>query len=267
MARVRHQSSTLASWAPGPIAVRCQNGPMRFLGSAPAHDLTYSDVFMVPRRSAVSSRLDVDLASTDGVGTTLPLVVANMTAISGRRMAETVARRGGIAILPQDIPTEVVASVVAKVKASHPVYDTPVTVSPDTTVGETLSLVPKRAHGLAVVGQDGKPLGSLSEADATGVDRFAQAHDVMSSDLLTVAAGTSPQEIFDSLTRRHLSAALVLDGDRLVGVMTLKHALRSTLYRPAVDAEGRLLIGAAVGINGDVPGRAEALLDSRIDVL
>ena len=240
---------------------------MRFLGSAPAHDLTYSDVFMVPRRSAVSSRLDVDLASTDGVGTTLPLVVANMTAISGRRMAETVARRGGIAILPQDIPTEVVASVVAKVKGSHPVYDTPVTVSPHTTVGETLSLVPKRAHGLAVVVQDGRPLGTVSEADATGVDRFAQAHDVMSSDLLTVAAGTSPHEIFDSLTRRHLPAALVVDGDRLVGVMTLKHALRSTLYRPALDGEGRLLIGAAVGINGDVAGRAEALLDAQIDLL
>jgi IMP dehydrogenase len=240
---------------------------MRFLGAPPAHDLTYSDVFMVPRRSAVSSRLDVDLASTDGVGTTLPLVVANMTAISGRRMAETVARRGGIAILPQDIPTEVVASVVAKVKGSHPVYDTPVTVNPHTTVGETLSLVPKRAHGLAVVVEDGQPLGTVSETDATGVDRFAQAHDVMSSDLLTVAAGTSPHEIFDSLTRRHLPAALVVDGDQLVGVMTLKHALRSTLYRPAVDGEGRLLIGAAVGINGDVAGRAEALLDAQIDVL
>ena len=240
---------------------------MRFLTTPPAHDLTYSDVFMVPRRSSVSSRLDVDLASTDGIGTTLPLVVANMTAISGRRMAETVARRGGIAILPQDIPTEVVASVVAKVKNSHPVYDTPVTVDPHTTVGETLSLLPKRAHGMAVVVQDGRPLGTVSESDATGVDRFAQAHDVMSSDLLTVAAGTSPHEIFDSLTRRHLSAALVLDGDRLVGVMTLKHALRSTLYRPAVDAEGRLLIGAAVGINGDVAGRAEALLEGGIDVL
>src|SRR5918997_1667636 len=240
-------------------------GPMRFLSAPPAHDLTYSDVFMVPRRSSVSSRLDVDLASTDGIGTTLPLVVANMTAISGRRMAETVARRGGIAILPQDIPTEVVAGVVPKVKNSHPVYDTPVTVSPHTTVGETLSLVPKRAHGLAVVVQDGRPLGTVSEADATGVDRFAQAHDVMSSDLLTVAAGTSPHEIFDSLTRRHLPAALVVDGDRLVGVMTLKHALRSTLYRPAVDGEGRLLIGAAGGINGEGAGRGEGLLGAPID--
>ena len=240
---------------------------MRFLSAPPPHDLTYSDVFMVPQRSSVSSRLDVDLASTDGIGTTLPIVVANMTAISGRRMAETVARRGGIAILPQDIPTEVVASVVAKVKNSHRVYDTAVTVDPHTTVGETLSLIPKRAHGLAVVVLDGQPLGVVTENDAGGVDRFAQAHTVMSTDLLTVNAGTAPDEVFDALTRHHLSAALVLDNERLVGVMTRKHALRSTLYRPALDAAGRLMIGAAVGINGDVSARAESLLEAGIDVL
>ena len=95
-----------------------ENVQVRFLRELPPYDLTYSDVFMVPRRSAVGSRLDVDLTSTDGIGTTLPIVVANMTAISGRRMAETVARRGGIAILPQDIPTDVVAEVVGKVKRS-----------------------------------------------------------------------------------------------------------------------------------------------------
>ena len=63
---------------------------MRFLGDdPPGYDLTYDDVFMVPRRSAVSSRYDVDLSTADGTGTTIPLVVANMTAVSGRRMAET----------------------------------------------------------------------------------------------------------------------------------------------------------------------------------
>ena len=135
------------------------NDVVRFLKPMPTYDLTYSDVFMVPRRSAVISRLDVDLRSTDDIGTTLPLVVANMTAISGRRMAETVARRGGIAIIPQDIPADVVGSVVGKVKGSHPVYDTPVSVAPHTTVGEALSLLPKRAHALAVVVEDGRPVG------------------------------------------------------------------------------------------------------------
>ncbi len=240
---------------------------MRFLSDPPGYDLTYSDVFMVPRRSAAASRLDVDLSSTDGIGTTLPLVVANMTAISGRRMAETVARRGGVAIIPQDIPTEVVSQTVAKVKNSHPVFDTAVSVTPHTTVGETLSLLPKRAHGLVVVVEDGRPLGTVSEADAVGADRFAQAYEVMSSDVLAVGVDASPTDIFDALSARHLDAALVTDGDRLVGVMTRKQAIRSTLYRPALDGAGRLLAGAAIGINGDVAGRAERLLAADIDVL
>lgn len=240
---------------------------MRFLTGTPDFDLTYSDVFMVPRRSAVTSRLDVDLTSTDGVGTTLPLVVANMTAISGRRMAETVARRGGVAIIPQDIPADVVASSVRKVKDSHPVFDTPVSVTPHTTVGEAMSLLPKRAHGLVVVVENGRPVGTVSEGQASGVDRFAQVHEVMSSDLLLVSPDTSPASIFDRLSTHHLDVALVVDDGRLLGVMTPKHALRSTLYRPALDPAGRLLIGAAVGVNGDVAGRADALLAGGIDVL
>ena len=85
---------------------------MRFLNdSPPPYDLTYSDVFMVPSLSAVPSRMDVDLTTPDGVGTSLPIVVANMTAVAGRRMAETVARRGGVAILPQDIPLDIVEQV------------------------------------------------------------------------------------------------------------------------------------------------------------
>mgnify|MGYP003349362161 CR=1 FL=1 len=80
---------------------------MRFLTNPQVNqsfDLTYDDVFMVPSRSGISSRMEVDLSPNDGTGTSLPLVVANMTAISGRRMSETIARRGGLAVIPQDIP-------------------------------------------------------------------------------------------------------------------------------------------------------------------
>ena len=97
---------------------------MRFLDGKPDHDLTYSDVFMAPNRSSVASRTEVDLTSTDGLGTPLPIVVANMTAISGRRMAETVARRGGIAILPQDIPTDVVAAQIGRASCRERVCST-----------------------------------------------------------------------------------------------------------------------------------------------
>src|ERR1700749_5347873 len=126
---------------------------------------------MVPGRSAVGSRLDVDLTARDGSGATIPLVPANMTAVSGRRMAETVARRGGIAILPQDIPADVVADVVAWVKTRDLVHDTPITLGPADTTGQALSLLPKRAHGAVVVVENARPAGGATEADCQGVDR------------------------------------------------------------------------------------------------
>ncbi|WP_091545914.1 GuaB1 family IMP dehydrogenase-related protein [Modestobacter sp. DSM 44400] len=240
---------------------------MRFLGDRPASDLTYADVFMVPAHSTVGSRLEVDLTTPDRVGTTIPVVVANMTAISGRRMAETVARRGGLAVLPQDIPIDVVGEVVSWLKDRHPVYDTPITLGPTSTVGEALSLLGKRAHGIVVVVQDGRPVGVVTDGACQDVDRFTQLSEVLTPDPLTVPAGTDLPKVFDVLTDARVNAAPVVDGDRLVGVITRKGALRSALYTPALDGAGRLLTAAAVGINGDVAGKAGALLDSGVDVL
>jgi IMP dehydrogenase len=251
------------------VTVLIQSYYVRFLNEySPPYDLTYDDVFMVPARSQVGSRLAVDLSSTDGTGTTIPLVVANMTAVAGRRMAETVARRGGVAIIPQDIPLGVVAEVIAWVKDRSPVYDTPVTLAPASTVGEALALLPKRAHGaLVVVSADGLPVGIVTEADCAGVDRFTNVGDVMSRDLLTIPDGTSAEDAFGALEGRHRLAPVVDPEGRLKGLWTRKGALRSALYKPALDAQGRLRIGAAIGINGDVAARAKELLDAGADVL
>ncbi len=241
---------------------------MRFLTGKPNYDLTYDDVFMAPRRSSVTSRLDVDLTSTDGLGLPLPLVVANMTAISGRRMAETIARRGGIAIIPQDLPTDIVAAAIAKVKASHTRFETALTIDPHATVGEALALLPKRAHGLVVVVDEaGAPIGTVSERDLAGLDRFNQVHEAMSTDLTLTTALASPTEVFDELSQRRHKAALAVEDGKLVGLMTLKGAVRAALYPPAVDASGRLKIGVAVGISGGVEERVTALLAAGADVL
>jgi len=242
---------------------------VRFLpGCKPNHELTYNDVFCVPSRSAVGSRLDVDLSTVDGSGTTIPIVVANMTAVAGRRMAETVARRGALAVIPQDIPTDVVASVVTWVKQRHLVYDTPITLFPSSTVGDALALLPKRAHGAVIVVEDGRPVGVLTEADCAAVDRFTQVRQVMSSELLTLPDGVTPRAAFDRLHgSRHRLAPVVDAAGRLVGLLTRTAALRATLYEPAVDASGALRVGAAIGINGDAKGKAAALLDAGVDLL
>ena len=125
-----------------------------------------------------------------------------MTAVAGRRMAETVARRGGICVLPQDIPLDVVGSVIEYVKGCHPVYETPITLSPSHTIADALGLIHKRSHGAVVVVDDGgRPLGVFTEQDAAGYDRFTQLHHVMSRELVTVSDGTSARDAFDLLTR------------------------------------------------------------------
>jgi len=242
---------------------------MRFIGSPPPYDLTYSDVFMVPSLSDVPSRFDVDLSTPDLIGTTIPVVVANMTAVAGRRMAETVARRGGITILPQDIPLDVIETVVQYVKSRHLVYDTPITLDSSHTVGDALGLIHKRAHGaVVIVDAAGRPEGIFTEHDAAGFDRFTQLKNVMSRELVVIEDGAEPGDIYERLSATRLSVAPVVDGEgRLLGCATRKGAVRSTIYRPTVDAMGRLKVGAAVGINGSPADKARALLAMGVDVL
>jgi IMP dehydrogenase len=243
---------------------------VRFLdpaGPAP-HDLTYDDVFMEPRRSAVTSRYDVDLSTHDGTGLTVPLVAANMTAVSGRRMAETLARRGGMAVIPQDIPVPVVADVVAWVKQRHAVFDTAITLSPHHTVADALALIPKRAHRAAFVVVDGRPIGVVTEDDCHDVDRFTQVEAVMSTTLSTLCDDVDPRQAFDELESARRRLAPVVDGDgRLVGVLSRTSALRATIYRPALDGRGRLKVAAALGVGSEVESRAKALLELGVDCL
>src|SRR3954453_23934721 len=223
---------------------------------------------MVPRHSDVASRDDVDLATADGTGTTIPLVVSNMTAVAGRRMAETVARRGGIAGVPQDIPLGVVRDVLSWVKRRHLVFDTPIPLDPHQTVGDAMALLPKRSPRAAFVVEDGRPVGVVTEDDCTEVDRFTQVHQVMSANPLTLPDTVSPREAFDRLesARRRVAPVVDVEG-RLVGILTRIAALRSALYSPAADGRGRLRVAAALGVNGDVKAKAAELLEAGADTL
>ncbi len=223
---------------------------------------------MVPSRSELSSRLEVDLSSTDKTGTHIPLVVANMTAIAGRRMAETVARRGGLVVIPQDVPFIVVKDVINWVKSRHTIFDTPITLAPTQTVADAASLLHKRAHGAIVVVESNKPIGIVTEEDLNNVDRFTQLQQVMSKELTTMPDSFNPHQAFDFLNenRRSLAPVVGTNGE-LVGIITKTGALRATLYQPAVDKNGKLMIATAVGINGDVAQKAAKLVEAGADVI
>jgi IMP dehydrogenase len=161
-----------------------------------------------------------------------------------------------------------VARTIDQVKQADLVYDTAITLGPDNTVIEALNLMHKRSHGGVIITRSGQPVGIVTESDCQGVDHYLSLADVMSTDLLTLPQGVDPKAAFDELwVSNHKLAPVVAPDGQLVGVLSTKAALRSTLYTPALDSRGRLRVGAALGINGDVATRAAELVRLGADVL
>lgn len=241
---------------------------MRFLHPEnERQELTYEDVFLMPQYSNIKSRMGVDITPRTNLGT-IPLVVANMNAVAGRRMAETVARRGGIVVLPQDMNWEGVARNVGYVKQCHPIYETAVVLNEDETVQEALNLISKRPHNaVIVVNREQKLVGIFTEKEAQYHDLHTTLKQVMRTDIITIPSSASPQEAFMILEKNRISLAPVIYPDNtLAGVMTKKGAVRSTLYKPAQNNEGHLLTAVAVGINKKLEETLGFLLTIGVDI-
>jgi IMP dehydrogenase len=243
---------------------------MQFYDATPEHDLTYSDVFLIPGRSSVGSRLDVTLAPSDGTGMSIPIVSANMNSVTGPRLAATLARRGGMGVLPQDLHLQDLDIAIRWVKDQPVAFDTPIVLGPEQTVAAALRLVPSVAgHGIVVRDADGDVLGCISAHTLGSALPDARLGDLVQERLASIDADdvTDPRAAFDLMVAADLEFAPVLRRGVLVGTLSRKSALRSTLYQPAVDAGGRLLVAAALGINGDVEQKARALVAAGVDVL
>ncbi len=243
---------------------------MRFIEDAPVHDLTYSDVFLVPSRSGISSRLDVSIAPTDGTGASIPIVSANMNSVTGSRLATSLARRGGLGVLPQDMHLQDLDAAIRFVKAQPVAFDSPLSLSPEQTVAEALTAVPAvEGHGIVLHDDRGRFVGCISAARLGTALPDARLGDLLHGQLASIDADdvTTGREAFDLMVAADLEFAPVLHHGQVVGTLSRTSALRSTLYRPALDASGRLMVAAAVGINGDVAGKARALASAGVDLL
>ena len=243
---------------------------MRFYEASPTNDLTYSDVFLVPSRSSVASRLDVSLAPDDGTGASIPIVSANMNSVTGARLAATLARRGGLGVLPQDLHLQDLDTAIHRVKDWQATYDTPIELPPHESVAEALRLVP------AVVGQGivlrevgGEYLGCIDASELATALPGARLGDLLRGSLASIDVDdvTDPRSAFDLMVAADLEFAPVMHHGAVIGTLSRKSALRSTLYTPNLDANGRLKVAAAIGINGDVAGKAKALASAGVDVL
>lgn len=239
-----------------------------YYASNPPHDLTYDDVFLVPGKSDIESRMEVDLTSPDGT-TFIPIVVANMTSVAGKRMAETVARRGGLVVLPQDLPVDDVFKVKQWMCTRDPLWDTPLTVREDAAVADVLNLINKRSHGYVVVVSDNnQPVGLVSAEQCRGIDQFTRVYAAMSVKPLKYVndGSVTPEYIYRALVNNRQDAALGIDTDgKLIGILTKKAALRADIYIPNGSYQGGLAVAAAIGVNGDIEDKITSLLESRIN--
>ncbi|KQX06457.1 MULTISPECIES: GuaB1 family IMP dehydrogenase-related protein [unclassified Leifsonia] len=243
---------------------------MEFYRTAPTHDLTYSDVFLVPSRSELKSRFDVSLAPDDGTAATIPVVSANMNSVTGPRLAATLARRGGLGVLPQDMNLQELDAAIRWVKDQPVEFDTPLVLSPDDTVADALLRVPAvQGHGVVLNDQSGAYLGAIPAARLETALPDARLGDLLHGRITAIDAEDvgGARAAFDLMLAADVEFVPVLRHGAVVGTLSRKSALRGTIYSPTLDADGRLQVAVALGINGDIATKAKAFAAAGVDVL
>ncbi|MCL7714015.1 IMP dehydrogenase [Stenotrophomonas mori] len=240
-----------------------------------AEALTYDDVSLVPAHSTILPK-DVDLGTrlTRGLRLKLPIVSAAMDTVTESRLAIAMAQLGGIGIIHKNLPLELQAAEVAKVKKFESgVIRDPITVAPETTIRDVLALT--RSHnisGVPVVGSDGQLAGIVTHRDMrfeTELDDPVRHIMTKKDRLVTVKEGAASDEVLQLLHRNRIEKVLVVnDAFELRGLITVKDIQKkSDNPNAAKDVATRLLVGAAVGVGGDTERRVEALVAAGVDVV
>jgi len=236
--------------------------------------LTFDDVLLLPAHSRVLPR-EVSLKTrlTRKLELNIPLVSAAMDTVTEARLAIAIAQEGGIGIIHKNFPAAVQAAEVAKVKRFESgVLRDPMTVTPEMTVREVIAL--QREHkisGFPVV-KGGKVVGIVTNRDLrfeTQLDQPVKAIMTPQRKLVTVRDGASREEARELMHRNRLERVLVVDEEfHLKGLVTVKDILKETEHPNACkDAQGKLRVGAAVGVGEGTEERVAALVEAGVDVL
>lgn len=236
--------------------------------------LTYDDVLLLPGASEVlPNAVDTSTLISRNVRVNIPLLSAAMDKVTEARMAIAMARQGGVGVLHRNLSIEDQVNQVDLVKRSESGMVTdPITVSPDATLGEADALCAKfRISGVPVTDQAGKLLGIVTNRDmAFESDRSRQVREVMTPmPLVTGRVGISGEDAMQLLRRHKIEKLpLVDEAGILKGLITVKDFKKAEQYpNAAKDAEGRLLVGAAVGASPEALDRAQALAGAGVDFL
>jgi IMP dehydrogenase len=236
--------------------------------------LTFDDVLLLPAHSRVLPR-DVSLKTrlTRKLGLNIPLISAAMDTVTEARLAIAIAQEGGIGIVHKNLGPEAQAAEAAKVKRFESgVLRDPVTVAPELSVRELLALTQKyKVSGFPVVDK-GKVVGMVTNRDyrfETNLDQPVRSIMTPKERLIYVNEGASPEEARALLHKHRLERVLVVnDAFKLRGLITVKDILKSTEHPNACkDEQGKLRVGAAVGVGEGTEDRVDRLVEAGVDVI
>jgi len=236
--------------------------------------LTFDDVLLVPAESRVLPN-DVSTATqlTPSIRLAVPVVSAAMDTVTEARLAIALAREGGIGIVHRNLAIEDQVSEVDKVKRSEAgMIVEPVTLPPDALVSDALELMATyKVSGVPITDARGVLVGILTNRDLRFESDTTQPVSALMTarNLVTAPVGTTLAEAEEILHRNKIEKLPVVDAEgRLKGLITVKDIQKKLQYPHATkDAQGRLRVGAAVGVGSDAVERAEALADAGADVL
>jgi IMP dehydrogenase len=236
--------------------------------------LTYDDVLLIPGASdIVPAEVDTSTRLTRRIRLAVPLLSSAMDTVTEARMAIAMARVGGVGILHRNLAAEEQAGQVDLVKRSEAgMVTNPITCSPDNTLAEVDALSGRyRISGAPVVDSDGVLVGIVTNRDMRfETDQNRLVRDVMTPmPLVTAPVGVDPDTALELLKQHKIEKLpLVDDGGRLRGLITVKDFVKRDQYPNATkDADGRLVVGAALGVGDDAYKRAGLLVEAGVDVL
>lgn len=234
--------------------------------------LTFDDVLLVPGYSEVlPHETDLRTRFTTGLSLNMPLVSAAMDTVTESATAIAMAQAGGIGIIHKNLSIEDQALEVEQVKKSESgMIVNPITIEPDAKLRDALAIMERHRISGVPVTKAGKLVGILTNRDLRFERNLERpVAEVMTKDnLVTVAPGIDIERAKDILHENRIEKLLVVEGERLVGLITIKDIEKKTRHPYAVmDAMGRLLVGAAVGVGPDREARIDALVRAGVDVV
>lgn len=236
--------------------------------------LTFDDVLLVPRKSEVLPKeVDISTVLSSNVKLNIPLMSAGMDTVTEAAMAIAIAREGGIGIIHKNMPIEKQAEEVDRVKRSESgVITNPFSLTPEHLVSDAESVMGKyRISGVPIVNDDNKLVGIITNRDLRFIHDFnIPISDVMTKEnLVTAPVGTTLAEAEVVLQHHKIEKLPLVDENYVLkGLITIKDIEKAIQFpNGAKDAQGRLLVGAAIGISKDSLERAEALVKAGVDLI